>query len=131
MLQTKHHCTCGTRVAAAKNGRLWLTCSQKEREMRMPQKHTFEQRHKACRLDPLASGDLVWIPLNQTEGTVVTEVAPMSYQVTTPSGVLRRKRQQLRLLPPSPNSTRKDDTTHQKDARAPEPQHPPAADSLY
>ncbi len=105
--------------------------ARREREMRMLQKPTFDQRHKAHRLDPLAPGDLVWIPQNQTEGTVVTEVAPRSYQVTTPSGVLRRNRQQLRLLPPSLNSTHGNDTAHQEDARDPEPQHPPAADSLY
>ena len=79
----------------------------------------------------MVPGDLVWILQNQTEGIVLTEVAPRSYQVTTPSGVLRRNRQKLRLLPPSLNSTREDDTTHQEDARDPEPQHPPAADSLY
>ena len=38
--------------------------------MRMQQKHTFDQRHKARQLDPLATGDLIWIPQNQTEGTV-------------------------------------------------------------
>ena len=69
--------------------------ARREREMRMLQKPTFDQRHKAHRLDPLAPGDLVWIPQNQTEGTVVTEVARRSYQVTTPSGVLRRNHQQL------------------------------------
>ena len=105
--------------------------ARREREMRMQQKHTFDQRHKARRLDPLAPGDLVWIPQNQTEGTVVTEVAPRSYQVTTPSGVLRRNHRQLRLLPPSHNSTCGDDTTHQEDVRDPEPQHLPAADGLY
>ena len=62
---------------------------------------------------------------------MVTAVAPRAYQVTTPSGVLRRNRQQLRILPPSPNSTREDDTTHWEDAHDPEPQHPPAADGLY
>ena len=60
--------------------------ARREREMRMQQKHTFDQRHKAHRPDPLAAGDLVWLLQNQTEGTVVTEVAPRSYQLTTPSG---------------------------------------------
>ena len=104
--------------------------ARREREMRMQQKHTFDQRHKARRLDPLAPGDLVWIPQNQTEGTVLREVAPRSYQVTTPSGILRRNRQQLRLLPSSPNLSHEEDSTHQQDDHAPEPQHPPA-DGLY
>ena len=100
--------------------------ARREREMRMQQKCTFDQRHKARRLDPLVPGDLVWIPQNQTEGTVLTEVAPRSYQVTTPSGVLRRNRHQLRLLPSPHNCTREEDTTHQPDDLDSGPQHPPA-----
>ena len=100
--------------------------ARREREMRMQQKCTFDQRHKARRLDPLVPGDLVWIPQNQTEGTVLTEVAPRSYQVTTPSGVLRRNRHQLRLLPTPHNCTREEDTTHQPDDLDSGPQHPPA-----
>ena len=76
--------------------------ARREREMRMQQNHTFDQHHKARQLDPLAPGDLVWIPQNQKEGTMVTEVALRSYQVTSPSGVLRRNCQQLRLLPLTP-----------------------------
>ena len=48
--------------------------ARRKREMRTQQKHTFNQRQKASRLDPLAPGNLVWIPQNQTEGTVLTKI---------------------------------------------------------
>ena len=38
--------------------------------MRMQQKHTFDQLHKAGRLGPLAPVHLVWILQKQAEGTV-------------------------------------------------------------
>ena len=85
-----------------------LACKE---EMQKKQKKTFDQRHRARTLDPLMPGDLVWIPQSQTEGTVLTEVAPRSYQVTTSGGVLRRNRQKLRLLPSSLNTTSEEDTT--------------------
>ena len=66
----------------------------KQLQPKMPD-YGFLARRERDPTGSLPPGDLGWIPQNQMEGTVVTEVAPRSYQVTTPSGVLRRNRQQL------------------------------------
>ena len=76
----------------------------------MKQKRSFDQRQRAPSLDTLMSGDHACIPQSQTKGMVLTEVAPRSYQLTTPSGVLRRNRRQLRWLSSSSNTTGEEDT---------------------
>ena len=103
------------------------TLACREKEMQKKQKKTFDQHHRAHALDTLMPGDLVWIPQSQTEGTVLTEVAPRSYQVTTPGGVLRRNCQQRRLLPSSLNTTSDEDTTPLDDPG----REQPATDGQY
>ena len=97
-----------------------------ESEMQMKQKRSFDQRQRAPSLDTLMSGDHACIPQSQTKGMVLTEVAPRSYQLTTPSGVLRRNRRQLRWLSSSSNTTGEEDTTPLDD-----PGHQHTSDSLY
>ena len=57
-------------------------------------------------MDPLETGDRVWIPESRSEGTVLTEVAPRSYQVSASNGVVRRNRHQLRVIPSSATEER-------------------------
>ena len=57
----------------------YKTLACREKEMKKKQKKSFNQHHEARTLDPLMPGDFVWIPHSQTEGTVLTEVAPRSY----------------------------------------------------
>ena len=55
-------------------------------------------------LKSLNSGDLVYIPENTREGTVVEESSPRSYIVQTPEGTYRRNCRQLVPLPNAFNS---------------------------
>ena len=71
---------------------------QKEQLYRSKQQRHFNKRHRARQLNPLQTGDQVWIPELQQQATVVREVAPRSYLVQTPRGRMRRNRQQLTLL---------------------------------
>ena len=71
---------------------------QKEQLYRSKQQQNFNKRHRARQLNPLQTGDQVWIPEFQQQATVVREVAPRSYVVQTPRGRMRRNRQQLTLL---------------------------------
>ena len=64
----------------------------KEKESRKKQKDNFDVWHQAQSLEPLVSGDKVWVMDHYCDGTVVEQTAPRSYQVSTPSGPLRRNR---------------------------------------
>lgn len=64
------------------------------------QKQNFDQRHRSVSLPPLAAGEEVWMPSHNCEATVGNEVAPRSYEVTTPSGAtIRRNRRDLTAMP--------------------------------
>ena len=54
------------------------------------QAEVFNARHRTKELTPLNTGDTVWITDQQTEGTVVQSSGQRSYQVETPSGMIRR-----------------------------------------
>ena len=71
----------------------------KEEESKKKQKALFDSRHRAQDLDPLSPGDVVWIHDHNTSGTVVEETATRSYEVSTPTGSIRRNRRHLTLLP--------------------------------
>ena len=75
---------------------------EKEEESRGKQKVNFDKHHRARGLELLTPGDQVWIPDHKTNGTVVKLVAPRSYQVSTPTGLLRRNRRHLILSPGEP-----------------------------
>ena len=51
---------------------------QKEGEMRQRQKQTFDSCHKAHSLHPLSPGESVWLPDQETDGTVMQESGPRS-----------------------------------------------------
>lgn len=75
------------------------TVKRKEDDAKRKQKEHFDIRHRVRNLDPLLPGDLVWIPDHNTSGTVVQSTATRSYQVSTPTGSIRRNRRHLTLLP--------------------------------
>ena len=77
---------------------------QKEQSYRSKQQTNFNKRHRARQLEPLQTGDRVWIPEFQQQATVLHEVAPRSYLVQTPRGRIRRNRQQLTYLSPTENT---------------------------
>ena len=72
---------------------------EKERKMRDRMKRNFDKRHGARNLKPLTPGDTVWLPENDTGGTVVRESNTRSYVVQTDNGTLRRNRRHLISIP--------------------------------
>ena len=60
----------------------------KEEEQRRKQKKVFDSRHSAQELDPLLPGEQVWVQDHNTSGNVVEPVAPRSYRVAIPTGVI-------------------------------------------
>ena len=84
----------------------------KEQLYREEQKRRFNTHPRIRELPPLQQGDAVWIPEFQRNATVLSQVAPRSYTVQTPTGRVRRNRRDLILLsettptvnPPTGNS---------------------------
>ena len=77
---------------------------EKEIKIRDRQQKNFNSHHRASPLKSLKSGNLVYIPDNAREGTVVEESSPRSYIVQTPEGTYRRNRRHLVPLPNASNS---------------------------
>ena len=77
----------------------YATIKAKEDDTKRKQKDHFDSRHRVQNLDPLSPGDLVWIPDHNSSGTVVQSAATRSYQVSTPTGTIRRNRRHLTLMP--------------------------------
>jgi len=89
----------------------------KDERLKSRQKLNFDSHHGARELPPLAPGDTVWVPDRESEGSAGDEVAPHSYEVTTPDGTYRRNRRDLiRMNSPDGN-------------REPEQPNPPAQSS--
>ena len=57
----------------------------KKEELKSKQKCNYDKYHVVRELPSLNQGDTVWIP-NQDIEAVVEEVAPRSYEVSTPNG---------------------------------------------
>ena len=66
------------------------TLRAREEKLKAYQKQNFDRHHGARELPQLNPGDLTWLPDFQTEAVVVEEVAPHSYNVTTPNRTVRR-----------------------------------------
>jgi len=60
----------------------------KEEEQRMKQKSTFDCRHAVQDLDPLLPSEQVWVTDHNTTENVVEPIAPRSYRVSIPTGVM-------------------------------------------
>ena len=70
----------------------------KEQNYQDNQQQRFNTRHKTYELEPLWQGDTVLVPEFQKNGTVLSEVAPWSYMIQTPTGKVRRNRRHLTIL---------------------------------
>ena len=53
----------------------------------------------AMEFNPLLPGEQVWIPDHNSTGTVVEPVVPRSYNVSVPTGILKRNHVHLHQLP--------------------------------
>jgi len=79
---------------------LWNSTKETRMNAKRKQKEQFwTYDHWVWNLGPLLCGDLVWIPDRNTSGTVVQLTATGSYQVSIPTGSIRRNRRHLTLLP--------------------------------
>ena len=74
---------------------------EKERKLKKQNKKNFDRQHKARDLQPLQPGDTVWVPENQSDGTVVEQLNTRSYTVRVQGGTIRRNRRDLVALPES------------------------------
>jgi len=63
---------------------------EKELSYCSKQQKNFNKCHRAHQLEPLQTGDQVWIPDFQQQAIVLHEVSPRSYLVQTPRGRVRR-----------------------------------------
>ena len=72
----------------------------RDQRMKQRQKKNFDSHYGARTPPVLKSGDRVWIPTRQKEGTIQSGVAPRSLVVTTEDGSeLRRNRKDIIKLP--------------------------------
>ncbi|CAK6982086.1 Transposon Ty3-G Gag-Pol poly [Scomber scombrus] len=78
-----------------------------EKRAKENQQHKYNLRHRARTLPPLQSGQNVWLPREEKQGTVIQQATtPRSYIIHTDEGQLRRNRTQMRTLPqPQPQTT--------------------------
>jgi transposase InsO family protein len=79
---------------------------EKEKKAKEQQKKCYDQRHGVQPLSPLKPGDSVRIRNKQgwkMSGKIVKQCAPRSYEVQTPTGMLRRNRSQLRPVSNDPS----------------------------
>ena len=84
----------------------------KEVMIRERQHKNFNKYHRASPLKLLKSGDLVYIPDNERQGTIIEESSTRSYTVQTPEGTYRRYRRQLVPLPTTENNTEAEANDH-------------------
>ena len=73
----------------------------REEERKRNQKRVFDSRHAVHDLDPLFPGDEVWVPDHNITGHVIEPIAPRSYHVSIPTGIVRRIHAHLWCLPTS------------------------------
>ena len=107
----------------------FATVKAKEEEQRRKQKKVFDLRHATRELDPLLPGEQVWIPDHNTSGSVVEPIAPRSYHVSIPTGLIRRNRSHLRRIPnesetvvhSQPTNVRDSETTMTRSGRVSRP----------
>jgi len=72
---------------------------EKEAVARKHREDNFDRLHRAKSLEPLTPGDYVWISDRRESGVVTEQVAPRSYNISTPGGEYRRNRRHLNILP--------------------------------
>ena len=79
---------------------------QKEQSFKDKQKEFYDRRHRVRDLPALASETGVWVTsgTSQVEGRIVGQAeSPRSYLVDMPSGIVRRNRLHLGVVPGNPS----------------------------
>ena len=76
-----------------------FTVSQHDKKEKDRQKTNYDSRHRVTDLKPLTPGDCIWLPDQQSEGQVISEDTPRSYNVETPNGIYRRNRRHIIPMP--------------------------------
>jgi len=71
----------------------------KEEEQNRKQKKVINSRHATRELNPLLPGEEVWMQDHNAPGKVIEPIAPRSYHVSIPTGLIRRNRFHLRHIP--------------------------------
>ena len=83
---------------------IFLVLKQRGEKLKREQKKYFDKRHQTTELPTLHPGDEVWIPDQNTRGTVQREEVSRSYRiVTNEENEIRRNHHHLRNLPEDPN----------------------------
>ena len=82
----------------------------KEVMIRERQQKNFNKHHRASPLELLKSGDLVYIPDNERQGTIIEESSTRSYTVQTPEGTYRRNSRRLVPLLTTENNSEANDS---------------------
>ena len=72
---------------------------ERDRRQKSRQERNFHKHNRARSLTCPEQRDLVWIADHKSEGEVVGEVNPCSYQARSPEGTYRRNRAALHPLP--------------------------------
>ena len=86
---------------------------RKEEQIRERHQRNFNQHHGARDLEPLKTGNFVWVTDKKSEGTIVRETDPRSYLVQTSHGTYRRNRRHLVLIPQSQNTSCEDNAANE------------------
>ena len=74
----------------------------KETQYKNDNKRNFDSHHRVIPLDPLDSGQSLWITGRRNSGVVIQPAAtPRLYVVSTPTGSVRRNCQHLTVVPES------------------------------
>ena len=83
----------------------------KESQIKCRQQENYDRYHGVRKLQPLNSGQTVWMTDRQQEAQVMGEAGTRSYEVQTSDGTYRRNRRALVELPDPPNQEGSDEAT--------------------
>ena len=98
---------------------------RKEKMMKQRMKRNYDRRHGAKELKELQPGDIVWLPDNKQEGTVMEKTNTRSYTVRVQDGTIRRNQRDLVALP----DTSVEEENSQESELPPQPQEESAGDT--
>ena len=76
-----------------------IVFQEREEKIKLKMKSDFDTRNRAQTLPVLNTGDIVWLPNENTEASVMEKVGPRAYTVVIPKGILQSNRSQIRVMP--------------------------------
>ena len=85
------------------------------------QKRNYDSHHGARELPPLITGEMVWLPDRKKEARVHSQVAPRSYEVTTPEGAAYKRNRKDILPIPETNTETEQESSQQTSHPANQP----------